>query len=106
MAKNIEVKGQMVKNFGDDTMIYSWMRNRNTLEFIGIWEELHNPNFNSNEFVTFKSQAGLNSYKLNVKEWTKKTNAIRHQQCKQLVLSFRPKGEILCPKNTDTLSIC
>lgn len=54
----------MVKNFGDDTMIYSWMRNRNTLEFIGIWEELHNPSFNSNEFVTFKSQAGLNSFNL------------------------------------------
>ena len=51
----------MVKNFGDDTMIYSWMRNRNTLEFIGIWEELHNPSFKSNEFVTFKSQAGLRS---------------------------------------------
>lgn len=43
----------MVKNFGDDTMIYSGMRNRNTLEFIGIWEELHNPDFKSNEFVTF-----------------------------------------------------
>ncbi len=54
----------MVKNFGDDTMIYSWMRNRNTLEFIGIWEVLHNPNFNSNEFVTFKRQAGLNSFNL------------------------------------------
>ncbi|HSW01430.1 MAG TPA: hypothetical protein VLI39_14765 [Sedimentisphaerales bacterium] len=40
------------------------MRSRNTLEFIGIWEELHNPNFNSNEFVTFKSQAGLNSLNL------------------------------------------
>jgi len=45
----------MVKKFGDDTMIYSWMRNRNTLEFIGIWEELHNPSFNGNEFVTFKA---------------------------------------------------
>jgi len=52
----------MVKSFGDDTMIYSWRRNRNTLEFIGIWEEFHNPNFNGNEFVTVKSQAGLNSY--------------------------------------------
>jgi hypothetical protein len=40
------------------------MRNRNTLEFISIWEELHNPGFNSNEFVTFKSQASLNSFNL------------------------------------------
>ena len=54
----------MVKGFGDDTMIYSWMRNRNTLEFIGIWEELNNPNFKGNEFVTFKTQAGLNSFNL------------------------------------------
>ena len=52
----------MVKGFGDDTMIYSWVRNRNTLEFIGIWEEIQNPDFKGNEFVTFKSQAGLNSF--------------------------------------------
>ena len=57
----------MVKGFGDDTMIYSWMRNRNTLEFIGIWEEMNNPDFKGNEFVTFKSQAGLNNYKISVK---------------------------------------
>ncbi len=66
----------MVKNFGDDTMIYSWMRNRNTLEFIGIWEELHNPNFKGNEFVTFKSQAGLNSFNLTPRKWIEATNAI------------------------------
>src|SRR3989339_102329 len=66
----------MVKYFGDDTMIYSWMRNRNTLEFIGIWEELHNPNFNSNEFVTFKTQAGLNSFNLTPRKWIEATNAI------------------------------
>jgi hypothetical protein len=66
----------MAKKFGDDTMIYSWMRNRNTLEFIGIWEELHNPNFNSNEFVTFKTQAGLNSFNLTPRKWIDATNAI------------------------------
>jgi hypothetical protein len=66
----------MVKNFGDDTMIYSWMRNRNTLEFIGIWEELHNPAFKGNEFVTFKSQAGLNSFNLTPRKWIEATNAI------------------------------
>ena len=51
----------MVKGFGDDTMIYSWMRNRNTLEFIKIWEEMNNPDFKVNEFVTFKTQACCNS---------------------------------------------
>jgi hypothetical protein len=58
----------MVKGFGDDTMIYSWMRNRNTLEFLGIWEEMNNPNFKGNEFVTFKTQAGLNSFNLTPKK--------------------------------------
>jgi hypothetical protein len=66
----------MVKGFGDDTMIYSWMRNRNTLEFIGIWEELNNPDFKGNEFVTFKSQAGLNNFNLTPKKWIDATNAI------------------------------
>lgn len=66
----------MVKGFGDDSMIYSWMRNRNTLEFIGIWEELNNPHFKGNEFVTFKSQAGLNSFNLTPRKWIEATNAI------------------------------
>ena len=66
----------MIKGFGDDTMIYSWMRNRNTLEFIGIWEELNNPDFKGNEFVTFKSQAGLNSFNLTPKKWIDATGAI------------------------------
>ncbi|MEI8344192.1 MAG: KilA-N domain-containing protein [Candidatus Moraniibacteriota bacterium] len=66
----------MVKNFGDDTMIYSWLRNRNTVEFIGIWEELYNPNFKGNEFVTFKTQAGLNNFNLTPRKWIDATNAI------------------------------
>lgn len=66
----------MVKGFGDDSMIYSWMRNRNTLEFLGIWEEMNNPDFKGNEFVTFRSQAGLNSFNLTPKKWIDATNAI------------------------------
>lgn len=95
MAKNtiIEVKGiaikiihqnqedyisltDMTKGFGDDAMIYSWMRNRNTVEFLGIWEEIHNSDFNSNEFVTFKTKAGLNNFNLTPKKWIEATNAI------------------------------
>lgn len=56
--------------------ISDWLRNRNTVEFLGIWESVHNPGFNSGEFAVIKSQAGLNSYKLSVKEWVAKTNAI------------------------------
>jgi hypothetical protein len=52
----------MVKGFGDDTMIYSWMRNRNTIEFLGIWEQINNPGFNPIEFDGIKKEAGLNSF--------------------------------------------
>lgn len=66
----------MVKNFGDEAMIYSWMRNRNTLQFIGIWEQLHNDKFKGDEFVTFKNQAGLNNFNLTPRKWIEATNAI------------------------------
>jgi len=95
MAKNqiIEVKGvaitianineldyisltDMVKGFGDDSLIYNWMRNRNTVEFLGLWEQLNNPNFKGLEFETFKSEAGLNRFHLTPKKWIDATNAI------------------------------
>jgi len=66
----------MLKAKDGDFFISDWLRNRNTVEFLGIWETVHNPDFNSGEFAIIKSQAGLNSYKLSVKEWVKKTNAI------------------------------
>ena len=66
----------MIKSKDGNFFVTDWLRNRNTIEFLGIWEELHNPNFNYGEFAIIKSQAGLNSYKISVKEWTEKTNAI------------------------------
>ena len=66
----------MLKSKDGDFFVSDWLRNRNTIEFLGIWEEIHNPDFNYGEFATIKSQAGLNSYKISVKEWTEKTNAI------------------------------
>lgn len=66
----------MLKSKDGDFFVSDWLRNRNTIEFLGIWEEIHNPNFNYGKFAIIKSQAGLNSYKLSVKEWTEKTNAI------------------------------
>ncbi|MCI9177938.1 MAG: KilA-N domain-containing protein [Clostridia bacterium] len=66
----------MLKSKDGDFFISDWLRNRNTIEFLGIWEELYNPNFNYGEFAIIKSQAGLNSYKLSVKEWVNKTNSI------------------------------
>jgi len=66
----------MLKAKDGDFFISDWLRNRNTIEFLGIWERIYNPNFNYGEFAIIKTQAGLNSYKLSVKEWTQKTNAI------------------------------
>ena len=66
----------MLKAKDGDFFISDWLRNRNTVEFLGIWEQVHNPGFNYGEFATIKSQAGLNSYKLSVKDWVEKTNAI------------------------------
>lgn len=95
MAKNkkIEVEGKeitvilggnqeyisltdMLKAKDGDFFIADWLRNRNTVEYLGIWESVYNPNFNYGEFAIIKSQAGLNSYKLSVKDWVEKTNAI------------------------------
>jgi len=59
-----------------DDLIRNWLRNRNTVEFLGIWEKLHNPAFNSVEFDGIKSQAGLNSFVLTPKQWIEKTSAI------------------------------
>jgi hypothetical protein len=79
----LELEGQkyisltdMLKAKDGDFFIADWLRNRNTIEFLSIWESVYNPNFNYSEFAMIKSKAGLNNYKLSVKEWTDKTNAI------------------------------
>jgi len=93
MSKKIEVQGtlisimtirdedyisltDMLKAKDGDFFISDWLRNRNTVEFLGIWERIYNPDFNYGEFAIIKSQAGLNNYKISVKEWAEKTNAI------------------------------
>ncbi len=57
-------------------IIKNWIRNRYTLEFLGTWEQMNNPDFKVVEFDHFKTQAGLNSFVLSVSEWIEKTNAI------------------------------
>ena len=66
----------MLKAKDGEFFISDWLRNRNTVEFLGIWESVFNPGFNYGEFAAIKSQAGLHSYKISVKEWVEKTNAI------------------------------
>ena len=57
-------------------VIQNWMRNRNTLEYIGLWEILNNPNFNRVQFDTFKNEAGLNRFTMTPQKWIDLTNAI------------------------------
>lgn len=92
-SKKIQVRGIEITVIQDDNkdfisltdmlrakdgefFISDWLRNRNTVEFLGIWESVYNPTFNYGEFAIIKSQAGLNNYKISVKEWVEKTNAI------------------------------
>ncbi|MBE7412691.1 MAG: KilA-N domain-containing protein [Leptospiraceae bacterium] len=59
-----------------ETIIQNWIRNRNTIELLGFWEQLYNPDFKHIEFDVFRKQAGLNSFTLNPKQWIERTNAI------------------------------
>lgn len=59
-----------------DYILQNWMRTRSALEFLGLWEKLFNPNFNSIEFDGFRKESGLNSFILTPKQWITKTNAI------------------------------
>lgn len=67
----------MVQGFeGDVGLIEKWLRNKNTVEFLGIWEKLNNPDFNSPEFEGIYSEAGTNRFMLSVKRWVQRTKAV------------------------------
>jgi hypothetical protein len=59
-----------------DDIVKNWMRNRNTIELLGFWEMIYNPNFKPVEFDGFRKQAGLNSFVMTPKKWIENTNAI------------------------------
>jgi hypothetical protein len=66
----------MTRTFEDGlSLIEKWLRNKNTIEFIGIWEQINNPGFNSPEFEGIMKEAGLNRFTLSVKKWIEKTGA-------------------------------
>ena len=66
----------MIRRFGDESILYNWLRNRNTIEFLGIWEQLYNPLFKPLEFERFRNQAGLNRFSLSPRKWIDATGAI------------------------------
>lgn len=93
ISKKLEVQGKeisLVLHLGEDyisltdmvrdidngvVLIEKWLRNKNTIEFLGIWEEINNPDFNSPEFGGIKGEAGLNRFALSVKQWIERTGA-------------------------------
>jgi len=66
----------MIKAKDGDFFVTDWLRNRNTLEYLGIWEKVNNDDFNYGEFAIIKNKSGLNSFKISVKEFVEKTNAV------------------------------
>lgn len=94
--KKIEVKGLTIITFEKNTfdfisltdiakykdsertnyIVQNWMRTRSTVEFLGLWEKLHNQNFNSIEFDAFRNESGSNSFSLTPQRWIEKTNAV------------------------------
>ena len=82
MNENLRFLIEQSKNVRErygDFFVSDWLRNRNTLEYIGIWEQVYNPNFNYGEFTLIKNEAGLNSFKVSAKELIEKTNIISIQ---------------------------
>jgi hypothetical protein len=64
------------KDSRTDILISNWLRNRMTLEFLGLWEKINNPNFNPIEFDGIRNKSGLNSFIISAKQWIDKTNSI------------------------------
>ena len=76
----------MIKAKDGDFFITDWLRNRNTLEYIGIWEKVYNPNFNYGEFAIIKSQSGLNSFKISLKGMDRR-NSVRNSHTDSILLT-------------------
>ena len=62
------------------TLIEKWLRNKNTIEFLGIWEEMYNADFNAAAYEEIMLEAGLNRFIMSVKQWVSRTNQIIHYQ--------------------------
>lgn len=83
VAVNVtQIKGEdyicltdMAKSAGQERALFSWIRSKHTIGFLGLWEQLHNPDFKLHEFVYFREHAGENSFNPSVSEWIERTNA-------------------------------
>jgi hypothetical protein len=66
----------MAKSAGADRALHSWLRTKNTISFLGFWEQINNPDFKVHEFVYFKNNAGSNNFNPSIQEWIQKTNSM------------------------------
>ena len=100
----------MLRAKDGDFFITDWLRNRNTLEYIGIWENVYNPNFNYGEFAIIKSQAGLNSFKISAKEFvamfgqTAKQWRESNPTLKGNIRDYASINELICLSNMENIN--
>jgi len=80
-------------------LIEMWLRNKNTIEFLGIWEEMDNPAFNYGEFAIIKSKAGLNGFILSVKQWRDANPTLKGN-----IRDYASINELICLSNTENLN--
>lgn len=66
----------MLKHKDSGGLVFKWLSNKNTIEFLGVWEKIYNPNFNYTEFGVIMNEAGVNRFTMSVKQWIARTNAI------------------------------
>ena len=88
----------MLKAKDGDFFVTDWLRNRNTLEYIGIWEKFNNPDFNYGEFAVIKSQAGLNSFKISVKDF------VANPDLKGNIRDYATINELICLSNMENIN--
>jgi hypothetical protein len=82
-----------------DYIIQNWLRNRNTIEFLGIWERLNNPDFKPIEFDGFRKQAGLNSFTMTAKDWRR-----ANPDKKGNIRDYANVSQLVCLSNMENLN--
>ena len=90
------------KSDSPDDVIKNWMRNRDTIEFLGLWESMNNPNFKPVEFDGFKKEAGANAFTMSPKKWVDSTNAMGIAKLNYRVHTDSIKDNLIPPSLTST----
>ena len=89
----------MLRSKDGEFFFSSWIRNRNTVEFLGVWEKVNNPNFNCVEFDIIKSKAGLNNFRLSAKEWRD-----ANPDSKGNIRDYATVNQLICLSNLENLN--